>query len=127
MRLTPDQRNRIVRTIRDRVGEDATVWLYGSRTADNRRGKDVDLLIRTSAVIDVQDQAILPDQLGRELVLTVDGEIAARTQRERQKNRAKVGSHAEIRPPCSSPLLRILSQSVAAARIGGASASEGCL
>ena len=72
MRLTPDQRDRIVRTIRDRVGEDATIWLYGSRTADNRRGGDVDLLVRTSAVIDVRDQAILHDQLERELALPVD-------------------------------------------------------
>jgi predicted nucleotidyltransferase len=72
MRLTPDQRDRIVRTIRDRVGEDATIWLYGSRTADDRRGGDVDLLVRSSAVVDVREQAILHDRLERELILPVD-------------------------------------------------------
>jgi len=54
------------------VGQNATVWLYGSRTADNRRGGDVDLLIRSSAVISVQDQAILHERLERELALPVD-------------------------------------------------------
>lgn len=72
MRLTSSQRERIVRAIREHVGQDATVWLYGSRTADNRRGGDVDLLVRSSAVVDVRKQAILHDLLERELALPVD-------------------------------------------------------
>ncbi|MEX0670384.1 MAG: nucleotidyltransferase domain-containing protein [Pirellulales bacterium] len=61
-----------MRTIRELLGEDATVLLYGSRTADDRRGGDVDLLIESSAVIDVRTQAILHDRLERELCLPVD-------------------------------------------------------
>jgi predicted nucleotidyltransferase len=72
VRLTSDQQKTIVRTIREHLGEDASVWLYGSRTADDRRGGDVDLLIRSSAVIDVRTQAILHDRLERELCLPVD-------------------------------------------------------
>ena len=72
VRLTSDQRNRIVRAIREHLGENASAWLYGSRTADDRRGGDVDLLIRSSAVINVREQAILHDRLERELALPVD-------------------------------------------------------
>jgi len=32
MRLTLEQRERIVRTVRDQIGRDSAVWLYGSRT-----------------------------------------------------------------------------------------------
>jgi predicted nucleotidyltransferase len=45
MRLTPDQHETIMRAVRDHAGEDAAVFLYGSRTQDDRRGGDVDLLV----------------------------------------------------------------------------------
>jgi len=72
MRLTPEQRGRIVRIVRDKAGEDASVWLYGSRTSDGSRGGDVDLLIRSSRAIDVGAQAELHGRLERELSLPVD-------------------------------------------------------
>ncbi len=72
MRLTPEQRGRIVRIVRDKAGEDASVWLYGSRTSDGSRGGDVDLLIRGSRTIDVGEQAEIHARLERELSLPVD-------------------------------------------------------
>jgi predicted nucleotidyltransferase len=72
MRLSRDQRDRIVRAVRERLGDDAAVWLYGSRTVDDSRGGDVDLLIQTAAVVDARDQAALHERLERELFLPVD-------------------------------------------------------
>ena len=72
MRLTPEQRGRIVRIVRDHAGADASIWLYGSRTSDGSRGGDVDLLIRGSRAIDVGEQAEIHARLERELSLPVD-------------------------------------------------------
>lgn len=72
MRLTVEQRERIVRIVRERFGHDVAIWLYGSRTVDDRRGGDVDLLIQTPASVDARDQAIIHDRLERELSLPVD-------------------------------------------------------
>jgi predicted nucleotidyltransferase len=72
MRLTLEQRERIVRTVRDQIGRDAAVWLYGSRTRADSRGGDVDLLIRTSRTLDATEQARLHGRLEQELALPVD-------------------------------------------------------
>lgn len=72
MRLTHEQRERIVRIVRDHAGDDAAVWLYGSRTQDDRRGGDVDLLVRSSRTIDLNEQAALHARLEQELLLPVD-------------------------------------------------------
>lgn len=72
MRLTSDQRERIARIIREHVGDGANVWLYGSRTADDRRGGDIDLLVRSPAVVGIREQAILHHRLEQELSLPID-------------------------------------------------------
>ena len=72
MRLTSEQRERIVRIVRAQAGDNAAVWLYGSRTRDDCRGGDVDLLIRASHEIDLKQQAEVHSQLERELLLPVD-------------------------------------------------------
>jgi predicted nucleotidyltransferase len=46
MRLTDAQADAIRTAAADVFGEDAEVWLFGSRTDDTRRGGDIDLLIR---------------------------------------------------------------------------------
>jgi predicted nucleotidyltransferase len=61
-----------VRTVRDQIGRDSAVWLYGSRTKGNGRGGGVDLLIRTSRPIDATEQARLHGRLEQNLSLPVD-------------------------------------------------------
>ena len=46
MRLTPAQIIAIRRTTAEIYGEQANVWLFGSRVDDSKRGGDIDLLIR---------------------------------------------------------------------------------
>lgn len=45
MRLTNEQRQLITTRIRQYFGQDAHVWLFGSRLDDNKRGGDVDLYV----------------------------------------------------------------------------------
>lgn len=72
MRLTPDQHQAIIRAVRDHAGEDAVVFLYGSRTQDDRRGGDVDLLVQSPHAIDAMRQAALHARLEEALLLPVD-------------------------------------------------------
>lgn len=72
MRLSSAQREQIIRIIHESVGDDATVWLYGSRTRDDRRGGDVDLLVQSSRAVDVQQQAALHARLEEEILLSID-------------------------------------------------------
>ena len=46
MRLTDAQADAIRTAAADVFGDDAEVWLFGSRADDRRRGGDIDLLIR---------------------------------------------------------------------------------
>jgi uncharacterized protein len=48
MRLTHSQIQAIKTTTTEIFGDDAKVWLFGSRVDDDRRGGDIDLLIQTS-------------------------------------------------------------------------------
>jgi predicted nucleotidyltransferase len=46
MRLTFEQRIAIRNTVSEVFGTTATVWLFGSRADDSKRGGDIDLLVR---------------------------------------------------------------------------------
>lgn len=48
MRLSPSQIETIRDTARRNFGADASVWLFGSRVDDTRRGGDVDLYVESS-------------------------------------------------------------------------------
>lgn len=50
MRLTPSQQQCIREATRQFFGQDARVWLFGSRVDDRRRGGDVDLYVETAPV-----------------------------------------------------------------------------
>lgn len=45
MRLTPEQIHAIRLGVAQLAGQDARVWLFGSRVHDQERGGDVDLLL----------------------------------------------------------------------------------
>ena len=45
MRLTPEQIHAIRTGVAQVAGQDARVWLFGSRVHDQERGGDVDLLL----------------------------------------------------------------------------------
>ena len=49
MRLTQQQRTSILQATREAFGGGAQVWLFGSRARDDKRGGDIDLLVRPSA------------------------------------------------------------------------------
>jgi predicted nucleotidyltransferase len=68
MRLTESEQQSIVLAVRDIIGRDARVRLFGSRVDDDARGGDVDLMVETDRV--------LPDRLQRELRLGVSLERA---------------------------------------------------
>ena len=46
MRLTGEQTEVIRAAVREVYGEDSRLWLFGSRVDDERRGGDIDLLVR---------------------------------------------------------------------------------
>ena len=48
MRLTPDQQSAIRAIAAETFGDEASIWLFGSRIDDNKRGGDIDLLIETN-------------------------------------------------------------------------------
>lgn len=52
MRLTPDQVQAIKFAAQTVLGDDARVTLFGSRTDDQRRGGDIDLLFETPRHLD---------------------------------------------------------------------------
>ena len=47
MRLNSKEIQSIVRIAKEIYGEDVSVYLFGSRTDDTKRGGDIDLFIRT--------------------------------------------------------------------------------
>ena len=49
MRLTPFERQTIRDTAHRHFGEDCAAYLFGSRTRDDWRGGDIDLLIETES------------------------------------------------------------------------------
>ncbi len=46
MRITPEQRIAIVQSVKEIMGDDARVKLFGSRADDSKRGGDIDLYVR---------------------------------------------------------------------------------
>ncbi|MDC7242225.1 MAG: nucleotidyltransferase domain-containing protein [Spirochaetales bacterium] len=64
MRLTPEDRETIVSTIRESIS-DASLFLFGSRCDDKLKGGDIDLFLTTSRHLDLSDKISLLTKLER--------------------------------------------------------------
>lgn len=62
MRLRSDQVDAIAAAAAEVFGDDAQVWLFGSRVDDSRHGGDIDLYVETGP-LSVQDQVRLKSRL----------------------------------------------------------------
>lgn len=72
MRLTPKQTNIILETVRELAGADARVIVFGSRTNDECRGGDLDLLVESSPAISLMQRARIKYELESALQIPVD-------------------------------------------------------
>ncbi len=52
MRLTDEQTSVIRQSVRDVLGGDARVWLFGSRVDDSKRSGDVDLYVESDNIVE---------------------------------------------------------------------------
>lgn len=53
MRLDPETIAPLLRAVHETFGDDAEVWLFGSRVDDSKRGGDIDLYIETDVERDI--------------------------------------------------------------------------
>lgn len=58
MRLDPEIVPRLVAEIRQVYGQDADIWLFGSRADDSAKGGDIDLYVETSDDMNPLDRHI---------------------------------------------------------------------
>lgn len=65
MRLTTEQQHAIRELTSDLIGADAQIWLFGSRTDDQRRGGDIDLLVEVDRTL--SDRVLLAARLAAKL------------------------------------------------------------
>ena len=71
MRLNPEQVAQIRQSAAEGFGQEARVWLFGSRVDDRKLGGDVDLLVESGAPID--NPAFLAAQLSARLQRKMHG------------------------------------------------------
>lgn len=65
MRVTPAQRQSIKQVVAEIAGNDANVFVFGSRVDDNKRGGDLDLLVELT--YDSKNSAWLGAQLSAKI------------------------------------------------------------
>lgn len=71
MRLTNEQQHLIRQLTADIIGADAHIWLFGSRTNDQRRGGDIDLLVEVDRTLN--DRVLLAARLAARLERSFQG------------------------------------------------------
>ncbi len=72
MRLSPAQTRVILHCVREQLGADASVMLFGSRLDDDARGGDVDLLVESAAPATLRQRVLVTMALEKALALPVD-------------------------------------------------------
>ena len=72
MRLSTAQARVILRCVREQLGADARVMLFGSRLDDTARGGDVDLLVESATPATLRQRALVTMALEKALELPVD-------------------------------------------------------
>ena len=72
MRLSPAQTRVILHCVREQLGADASVMLFGSRLDDRTRGGDVDLLVESAAPATLRQRVLVTMALEKALALPVD-------------------------------------------------------
>jgi hypothetical protein len=71
MRITPEQIRVIRQGVAELAGEEASVWLFGSRLRDDARGGDVDLMVELNEA--VAEPAQLAARLAVRVSRAMDG------------------------------------------------------
>jgi len=72
MRLSPQQNAIIRQVIADALGNDAKIWLFGSRTNDQAIGGDIDLLIESASALTLRRKLSIQATLEMKLQMPVD-------------------------------------------------------
>ena len=72
MRLSPAQTRVILHCVREQLGADASVMLFGSPQDDDTRGGDVDLLVESAAPATLRQRVLVTMALEKALALPVD-------------------------------------------------------
>lgn len=72
MRLDAGQKAVLNRLIRNRLGEDVEIFVFGSRLDDARTGGDIDLLVESGHVVTRQEHAALVLDVEEAVGLPVD-------------------------------------------------------
>ena len=94
MRLSPEEVTVITKAIRQAFGQQARVWLFGSRVDDNKKGGDIDLLVEPPSGCDelldkkLQALAKIQMQLGEQ---KIDMVIASNSDRLIEQEARKTG------------------------------------
>lgn len=72
MRLEAEQIERITHAVQSLAGDSTSVYLFGSRLDDARRGGDVDLLLECDAPLGLLIRARIKMELEAQLGMSVD-------------------------------------------------------
>jgi predicted nucleotidyltransferase len=59
MRLSPDLAQKIRSLVREHFGDEASVYLFGSRVDDSKRGGDIDLYVDIAEILKDKAGAVL--------------------------------------------------------------------
>lgn len=71
MRISNQQHQIISSVIKDVLGETAQVYLFGSRTDDNAKGGDIDLLVESS--VELENAAEIKSNISAKLYIAFNG------------------------------------------------------